>query len=77
MLSSQNEQCVKCVCFITSRQDQVTMNAYETFRTHYFSRVVDQALQSVQTRFEQHDEQYNNFSFLYSNTKLLNANNDD
>jgi hypothetical protein len=76
--SSQNEQCMrKKSLFDYESQDQVTMNAYEIFRTHYFLRVVDQALQSMQTRFEQYDERYNNFGFLYSATKLLNMNNDD
>lgn len=47
-------------------QDQVTMDAYETVQTEYFLMVMDQAVQLMQTRFEQYDEQYNKFGFLYS-----------
>lgn len=53
------------------------MNAHETYRNDYILRVVDQAVQLVQTRFEQCDVHYDNFSFLYSTTKLLNMNIDD
>ena len=57
--------------------EEVNMNALDTFRIDYFLRVVDEALHSLQTRFEQYEEHCNNFDFLFSSTTLQNMSNDD
>jgi len=63
--------------------EEVNMNAIDTFQVDYFLRVVDKALQSMQTRFgltpwfEQYEAHCSNFGFLFSTTTLQNMSNDD
>ena len=47
------------------------------FKTDYFFRVIDQSLESMKTRFEQYNQHFNNFGFLYNTKQLDDMTNDD
>jgi hypothetical protein len=52
------------------------MSAEQAFRTDYFLRIVDQALQSMEAQFKQYEAHNDNFGFLYCIDKLNNMTND-
>ncbi|KAI8523433.1 hypothetical protein RHMOL_Rhmol13G0073200 [Rhododendron molle] len=46
--------------------EEVTQSVEESFRTHYFLLIVDQALGSFRNRFEQFKVYKTNFGFLFN-----------
>ena len=53
--------------------DETTQSTEEYFRINYFLYVVDQAISSIESRFEQFQIDENIFGFLFNFEKLLSA----
>jgi len=52
-----------------------TMSPEELFRIEYFNTLIDQAIVSLETRFEQYKEYQKNFSFLFTSETLRSLDN--
>ncbi|XP_061993554.1 uncharacterized protein LOC133711445 [Rosa rugosa] len=62
--------------FDESASEEVTQSAEESFRVNYFTYIVDQALSSLRTRFEQFQKYEELFGFLFNVEKLKCSDND-
>ncbi|PWA34010.1 zinc finger MYM-type protein 1 [Artemisia annua] len=51
-------------------EEDVILSAEESFKVNYFFYIVDQAIASLTTRFEQYQEYENMFGFLFTCEKL-------
>jgi hypothetical protein len=63
--------------FDENANDKIVQSAEESFRIDYFLYIVDQAISSIQSRFEQFQIYKNNFSFLFNFKKLKSLDDDD
>lgn len=63
--------------FACGSNEEVNVNAPDTFRLNGFLTVMDEALQSIQTRFEQYEERCSSLGFHFSSTTLQNICNND
>ncbi len=63
--------------FDENNDDEITRSAEESFRIDYFLYIVDQAIFSIQNRFEQFTVYENVFGFLFNFRKLKSLNEDD
>ena len=57
-------------------EEDVILSAEESFKVNYFFYIVDQAIASLTTRFEQYQEYENMFGFLFTCDKLKFYNDD-
>ncbi|PWA52405.1 zinc finger MYM-type protein 1 [Artemisia annua] len=58
-------------------QSSVPQSLEESFKTNYFLCVVDQAIVSLNSRFEQYQEYEKTFSFLFTSDKLRSLEDND
>lgn len=56
-------------------EDEVTPSALESFKVSYFLCIIDQALSSLQSRFEQFKKYEDDFGFLFKLEKLKSIDN--
>jgi hypothetical protein len=62
--------------FDENANDETAQSAEESFRIDYFLYIVDQAISSIQSRFEQFQIYENNFGFLFNFKKLKSLDDD-
>ncbi|XP_059669131.1 uncharacterized protein LOC132314265 [Cornus florida] len=62
--------------FDKSANEEMTQSAEESFKVNYFIYIVDQALSSLKSRFEQFQQYDDSFGFLFNLERLKSLNND-
>ncbi|XP_050369327.1 uncharacterized protein LOC126787496 [Argentina anserina] len=62
--------------FDESSSEEVTLSARQSFKVNYFYYIVDQAISSFKTRFEQFKTYEENFGLLFDSDKLRSADRD-
>ncbi|XP_076941460.1 uncharacterized protein LOC143611024 [Bidens hawaiensis] len=69
---SQKRPIIRKKQFDESREQEVLFSPEEKFKVNYFLCIVDQAIASLETRFEQYEQYEKLFDFLFSkNLKML------
>jgi hypothetical protein len=63
--------------FVYERTDERTLSAEQAFRTGYFLCIIDQAITSMNTRFEQLQQYDTLFGFLFNINTMRQLNDDD